>query len=133
MTERDVSEITVMLFRSGSLKGVLLLSGFPLSGKVRENFIFLESQGKSGNLKASLWEKLQYLESASFGYKQLCESQGKFASKSQGKSGNFVRACEWEPCLIHSMTHKIKPSSPPTVSGETCLYIRIKHVKPSKP
>ncbi len=32
---------------------------------------------------------------------EVGESPGKFASKSQGKSGNFVRACEWEPCFIY--------------------------------
>ena len=38
---------------------------------------------------------------------EVRESQGKFASKSQGKSANFVRTCEWEPCekdLIFHMT-----------------------------
>ncbi len=31
-------------------------------------------------------------------YAEVRESQGKFASKSQGKSGNFVGTREWEPC-----------------------------------
>ncbi len=63
------------------------------SGKVSENFIFLESQGKSGNLTRFL----RYLDKNNCA--KVRESQGKFASKSQGKSGNFVRACKWEPCV----------------------------------
>ncbi len=33
---------------------------------------------------------------------EVRESQGKFALKSQGKSGIFVRAYSWEPCMLLS-------------------------------
>ncbi len=41
-------------------------------------------------------------------YMDICpavrESQGKFALKSQGKSGIFIRAYSWEPCTLNLLS-----------------------------
>ena len=46
-----------------------------------------------------------YLQTASFGYKQLCGSQGKSGKIRLKISGNFVRACQWEPCYRNTDKH----------------------------
>ena len=56
-----------------------ILSGLPPSGKIREIFDLLESQG------ISIF---------------FAESQGKVHRKSQGKSGNSNQADWWQPCFM---------------------------------
>ncbi len=67
-------------------------TGLPPSGKIRENFDLLESQG----ISIFLVESQGYLSDLC---REVRESQGKVRPKSQGKSGNSNRADWWQPWL----------------------------------